>query len=205
MRHILANIFTYSLIAALVIGAGLFAWARNAQLVFAHERDVEPVVLGAERPATEADWFAFGRHTYLVNCQNCHTADGSGRGMYPPIQQMTAHLAAEGGRDYLVNLALYGLYTGTYGAPMPPMPELSDAEIAAVTNYMLVQFAAEGEGPEASQLYLAPQVAALRGQQLNEWGVAALRPAIPTAEELGRGVQVHLTTDRPAVPEGTDE
>ena len=207
MRHILANVFTYVLVIALVLGSVLFAWARSEQLVVAHAADVEPAVLVAEgAPPTAADWFAFGRHTYRVNCQNCHTVDGSGRGMYPPVQRMTAHLDAAGGRDYLINLVLYGLYTGTYGAPMPPMPELSDAEIAAVTNYMLVQFAAEGQAPDTAQLYLAREVAALRGQSFNEWQLAERRPDVPSARELGRGVRPPVVTDEPAaVPEGKEE
>ena len=86
-----------------------------------------------------------------------------GRGMYPPIQRMSAHLGAGGGRDYLVNLVLYGLYTGTYGAPMPPMPELSDAEVAAVNNYLLTQFAAAGSAPDTGRLYLPREVGQLAG------------------------------------------
>ena len=205
MRHVLANIFTYLLIFALVAGAALFAWARSAQLVIARERQVEPPVLTGDVAPPAADWFAFGRYTYQVNCQNCHTMDGSGRGMYPPVQGLTAHLAAEGGRDYLLELTLYGLYTGTYGAPMPPMPELSDAEVAAVTNYLLVQFAAEGAAPDSSRLYLTREVTALRDQELSEWDVANHRPDVPSARDLGRGIKVNLKTDAPAVPEGKDE
>ncbi|PPK87863.1 cbb3-type cytochrome c oxidase subunit III [Neolewinella xylanilytica] len=205
MRHILANVFTYVLVIGLILGAMGFAWVRSAQLVIAHEGDVEPRVLFDGPDPTAADWLAFGERTYRVNCQNCHTVDGSGRGMYPPIQRMAVHLTADGGRDYLVNLTLYGLYTGTYGAPMPPMPELSDAEIAAVTNYILVHFAGEGNAPDASRWYFPREVATLRGQRLSEWDVADSRPAIPSARDLGRGVKVNITTDAPAVPEGEDE
>jgi hypothetical protein len=125
--------------------------------------------------------------------------------MYPPVQNQTAHLEAEGGRGYLIDVALYGLYTGEYGAPMPPMPELSDAEIAAVTNYVLVQFAVPRAAPDSARLYVPSDVAARRGRSLSEWDVAAMRPSVPTAETLGRGVRVPLETDTPAVPEGKDE
>ena len=205
MRHILANVFTYVLVIGLILSAVGFAWLRSEQLVIAREGDVEPRGLTTDKPATDREWLAFGERTYRVNCQNCHTVDGSGRGMYPPIQRMTAHLDAEGGRDYLLNVTLYGLYTGTYGAPMPPMPELSDAEVAAVTNYVLVRFAADGEAPDAARWYLPREVASLRGRSFSEWDMAATRPPIASAEELGRGVRPAVGTDAPAVPEGEDE
>lgn len=204
MRHVLANLVTYALAFGLVLGAALFAWARSGQLVIATEADVEPSETLPVESVTAFAWRDFGENVYAANCQNCHTVDGSGRGMYPPIQNMTAHLAAQGGRGYLVDVALYGLYTEEYGAPMPPMPELSDAEIAAVTNYVLVQFAVAGSAPDTSRLYVPADVAERRGRTLSEWGVAATRPAVPTAEALGQGIQVPLETDAPAVPEGTD-
>jgi mono/diheme cytochrome c family protein len=205
MRHLVANLATYALALGLAVGAALFAWGRSAQLVIATEADVEPAQTIEVTSASVFSWRAFGARVYLANCQNCHTADGSGRGMYPPVQNQAAHLRAEGGRGYLVDAVLYGLYTGTYGAPMPPMPELSDAEIAAVTNYVLVQFAARGTAPDTSQLYLPSDVAERRGRGLSEWDVAETRPSVPSAEELGRGVRVPLEPDVPAVPPGNDE
>lgn len=204
MRHLVANIATYALVAGLALGAALFAWARSAQLVIATEADVEPSETVEITDLTAFDWRDFGERVYVANCQNCHTVDGSGRGMYPPIQNQAAHLRAEGGRGYLLDVALYGLYTGAYGAPMPPMPELSDAEVAAVTNYVLTRFSAAGTAPPATRLYIPREVAARRGRGLSERDVAATRPPLPSAEALGRGVRVPLDTDAPAVPEGTD-
>ena len=205
MRHVLANIFTYLLIVTLIAGAVVFAWARSAQLVIARETEVEPLAFAEANREREADWLPFGKKTYVANCQNCHTADGSGWGMYPPVQGMAAHLQAEGGREYLIALTLNGLYTGTYGAPMPPMPELSDAEIAAVTNYLLTAFAAEGQSPGASDLYRPEEVANLRGQTYTEWEMGDRRPGMPSARELGKGVRVAKDPGPSAVPEGKDE
>lgn len=205
MRHVLANLTTYALAVGLALGAALFAWARSEQLVIATEADVEPAETVPPASVTAFAWRDFGEGVYLANCQNCHTVDGSGRGMYPPVQNLTAHLGAEGGRGYLLDAVLYGLYTGEYGAPMPPMPELSDAEVAAVTNYVLVQFAVAGTAPDTSRLVLPADVAERRGRALSERDVARTRPAgVPTAEALGRGVRVPLETDAPAVPEGDD-
>ena len=201
MRHLIANLATVTLVAGLVIGAGAFGWARSAQLVVATEADVELAEV-IPRGAAAFAWREFGEATYLRNCQNCHTADGSGRGMYPPVQGQTAHLEAEGGRGYLIDVVLYGLYTGDYGAPMPPMPELSDAEIAAVTNYLLVQFDRTGTAPP--RLFVPSDVTPRRGRDLSERDVARSRPAIPSARALGRDVRVDLEADSPAVPSGRD-
>ena len=205
MRHLLANIVTYALVTGLVLLSVLFAWMRSEQFVLTKRIHLEPHQTIPITDATPFDWLGFGEEVYRANCQNCHTVDGSGRGMYPPIQNMSAHLGAAGGRDYLLDLTLYGLYTGAYGAPMPPMPELSDAQIAAVTNYMLTQFAAEDRMPATDELYLPAAVTKRRGQDLSERAVARRRPNVPSATELGRGTIVPIGTDAPAVPEGTDQ
>ena len=105
--------------------------------------------------------------------------------MYPPVRNLAVHLDAEGGRGYLIDLVLHGLYTGEYGAPMPPMPELSDAEIAAATNYTLVAFARDVEPPGAGRLYASGEVTARRGRELGEREVARTRPSVPSAAALG--------------------
>ena len=205
MRHLLAHLFTYALVAALIIGSLLFAWMRSEQLVVAREADVEPEEFLESIEPTAADWLAFGKRTYRANCQNCHTVDGSGRSMYPPVQRMAAHLDAPGGREYLIDLNLHGVYTGTYGAPMPPMPELSNVEIAAATNYIMTAFAPPGGAPDTTRWFRAGDVQARRGRTLSEWEVAASRPRIASARELGRGVRPEISTDAPAVPEGKEE
>ena len=187
MRHVYANAVTAALAVGLALFAALFAWARSEQLVIATEIEVEPASVAAVSGAGEADfdWAAFGESVYVANCRNCHVGNGAGRGMYPPVRNLAVHLDAEGGRGYLIDLALHGLYTGEYGAPMPPMPELSDAEIAAVTNYTLVAFATDVAAPDPARLYRPEEVAARRGRDLGERDVAATRPAVPSAAALG--------------------
>ena len=188
MRHLYADAVTWALAVGLAAFALLFAWARSAQLVIATETDVEPAWARAA-PAADGvdgvDMAAFGEAVYVANCRNCHAADGAGRGTYPPVRDLAAHLDAEGGRGYLIDLTLHGLYTGGYGAPMPPMPELSDAEIAAATNHVLVAFATGVAAPAPGRLYAPGEVRARRGRELDEREVARTRPAIPSAEALG--------------------
>lgn len=182
MRHVLANLAVYILATLLVVLAGLFAWARSAQLVLTDERAVEPVVFEGQVVRGE-DAVAFGERVYVANCQICHGADGQGLDVYPPLVGQEAVYRAEGGPEYLVRLTLYGLYTGMHSAPMPPMPNLSDAQVAAVYAFALERFAREplgGDGPP-----LTPSdVARERGQRWRERDVAPMRPAVPAPAVL---------------------
>lgn len=74
------------------------------------------------------------RLLYLLHCQGCHLADGSGRaGEVPSLAGSLARFAAvPGGRAYLVQVP------GSAFAP------IGDAELAAVLNWMLAVFAPAG-------------------------------------------------------------
>ena len=73
---------------------------------------------------------------YQLHCQGCHLADGSGRpGEVPSFAAGLARfLSLDGGRAYLVQVP------GSAQAP------LSDAELAAVLNWMVARF---GPAPAA--------------------------------------------------------
>jgi mono/diheme cytochrome c family protein len=67
---------------------------------------------------------------YMLHCMGCHLPDGSGGPPdVPDLRgEMGRLLAVEGGREYLVQVP---------GASQAP---ISDAELAAVVNYMLQTF-----------------------------------------------------------------
>lgn len=67
---------------------------------------------------------------YMLHCMGCHLPDGSGGPPdVPDLRgEMGRLLAVEGGREYLVQVP---------GASQAP---ISDAELAAVVNYMLETF-----------------------------------------------------------------
>lgn len=95
-----------------------------------------PPVAAAPRPAAGAD----GRTVFERNCASCHGADGRGRaGYYPPLAG-NPDLARDVAFPVLV--VLHGLagaieVGGTsYDAVMPAFDQLSDAEVAAVVNYV---------------------------------------------------------------------
>ena len=66
---------------------------------------------------------------YLLHCQGCHLADGTGRpGAVPSLLGVARFAALPEGRAYLV------------GVPGSAQAPLSDAELAAVLNWMLATF-----------------------------------------------------------------
>lgn len=69
---------------------------------------------------------------YMLHCQGCHLADATGREPYVPnmVNQLGRFLAVPGGRAYLVQVP------GTAHSP------LSDAEVAALLNWLVQAFSA---------------------------------------------------------------
>lgn len=170
MRHFLANIITYTIAGLLFVGAAGFAWMRSAQLALTTEATVlaqfEPM------PVAEFRWYELGEQSYARNCSNCHRSDGQGWDQYPPLPPAAALFAVPGGRDYLIDLHLYGLTSDRWGAPMPPMRHIRDVELAAVLNYVLTTFGVVDE----AELYVPADIAARRGQPLSPRDVNRRRP-----------------------------
>jgi mono/diheme cytochrome c family protein len=187
MRHVFANIAVYVLAVGLLAGAALFAWVRSEQLIISSERasELQDYVVAAS--PDQFDWEAFGERVYVANCQNCHGSRGTGRFEYPPLHGQGAVVAAERGREYLMRVMLYGLWTGAHDAPMPPMPNLTDAQIAAVNNYVLTYFDDPGRYDPEVRLYIPSEVAAQRGLGLSERDMGRQRPAVPLPAALAEG------------------
>jgi mono/diheme cytochrome c family protein len=174
MRHFLANIATYSIAIFLLIGAGVFAWVRSAQVTIT----TESAVLAQYQPEQGAifRWHALGAGSYERNCMNCHLADGTGWDQYPGLGHTGELYTAEGGRDFVIDLHLYGLASPRWRAPMPPMGHLRDVEMAAVINYVLSNFGNQQHvGDE--ELLRPEDVAARRGLDLSPSDVNRQRPA----------------------------
>jgi len=135
----------------------------------------------ADGEAAGAASVELGEQVYASNCVACHQANGQGlAGVFPPLSGHAADLyAAEGGREYLVNVLLYGLMGaiqvegGAYSGVMPAWSQLTDEQIAAVLNYVLASWDNAGEVEDLP--YAAADVAALRGQGLTPDQVLGLR------------------------------
>jgi len=127
---------------------------------------------------------AAGESVYGANCSSCHQTTGEGLpGAFPPLAgHVPDILAAEGGRDYLVNVLLYGLQGeiqmggGTYNSVMPGWQQLSDQELADVLTY--ISTAWENTPPEGFQLFSADEVADQRDAGLSPQQVYELRQAL---------------------------
>jgi len=138
---------------------------------------------GASAPAAtpaQATAAASGAAIYS-NCVGCHQANGAGvPGVFPPLAgHIPQILAAKGGREWLIQVMLYGLQgaisiKGTsYNGLMPAYPHLSDAEIAAVLNHIATQW---GNALPAGQgAFTEAEVKAQRGKNLSAQQVLAAR------------------------------
>lgn len=102
---------------------------------------------------------------YALHCRGCHLADGSETpGRVPALAgSMGRFLRVPGGRAYLVRVP---------GAAQSP---LADAPLAALLNWMLVEFSSE-EMPADFTPYTAKEVARYRSEPLVE--VEAARRAL---------------------------
>lgn len=94
---------------------------------------------------------------YMMECQGCHLADGSGgTTSMPTLQDHVARfLGVPGGREYLVQV------------PGVALSSLSDEDTATVLNWMLAKFGPI-EWAQRYAPYTALEVAALRKQPLTE-------------------------------------
>lgn len=174
MRHFLGYIAIYIIALFLVSAAALFGWVRSAQIVVTDEA----TLLERFGPAAEQEfvWQRLGEEGYLRNCANCHGAEGQGWDQYPGLSGIGLQFLAPGGRDYVVDLHLYGLTSKRRGAPMPPMGHISDIEMAALINHVLTHFGNEQILGEQTELYTPKDIGRRRGQDLSPAAVNARRP-----------------------------
>lgn len=127
-----------------------------------------------------------GEGVYTANCASCHQANGQGLpGAFPPLAGHVPDLAlAEGGRDYLVQLLLYGLQGEVgvegqaYNGVMPAWPQLSDEQIAGVLNYTLSAWDNLERMPEDYPAFTPDDVAAQRDAGLSPADVYERRQAL---------------------------
>ena len=138
----------------------------------------------SEPAAEAAAWDEeMGAQAFTSTCSACHQANGQGiPGAFPPLAGHTAEIYDAGGREYLVQVVLFGLQ-GTitvdgmaYAGVMPPWANLSDAQIANALNHTLTAWS---DAPADFAPILPEEVAALRGAGLTANDVYAAR------QELG--------------------
>ena len=163
--------------------------AEAAQEDGAQEDDAPADEAAPEAPAEEAQaatWDeALGEEVYGVNCASCHQPAGQGiPGAFPPLAEHMPDLyAAEGGRDYLIDVMLYGLQGqitvdgAPYNGVMPAWPQLSNEQIAAVLNHELTSWG-NRDLLEDFQPLTPAEVEEQRGQGLTAQQVLEQREAL---------------------------
>lgn len=122
--------------------------AAGAVLLFA--LTAIPVARGSETLSPERlDW--------MLNCQGCHLADGSGSpGLVPPVKNFASRfLDVGGGREFLVQVP---------GVATSP---LTDKAIARLMNWMLREFDPD-HLPHDFRPYTEAEIARLRKNPLRE-------------------------------------
>lgn len=108
------------------------------------------------------------RVNYILRCQGCHLADGSGTTDKVPAlkNEVGRFLQVAGGREYLIQVP------GTSQSP------LSDAETADVLNFILENFS-QDQLPADFVAYTGEEVASIRGEPLAN--VSAVRESLVAA------------------------
>lgn len=146
------------------------------------ETDEAPIMA----QAASFDWQELGEKTYAGICSSCHQPTGAGiPSAFPPLAGHMPNLYnAEGGREYLINVVLYGLQgeidvDGTsYNSVMTSWASLSDEEIAATLNHELSSWGNDALVNDFSPI-MPEEIAAERDKGLAMSDMLELRPELP--------------------------
>ena len=103
-------------------------------------------------------WFETGQRVYVSDCADCHASREPGRTVPRALQASVEKiLTTETGREDLINVLLHG--RGITRRRHPAFDELSNAELAAVLNFMQV---GARDTPPPGEPYTPEQIAVLR-------------------------------------------
>ena len=131
------------------------------------------------------DWQELGTTIYTGNCSSCHQPNGEGIvGAFPPLAgHMPELLQAEDGREYLINVLLYGLQGEinvegqTYNGVMTAWASLGDEQIAAVLNHESTSWG-NADALSTFEPFQPGEIAAQRGLGLSSTDVYELRQTL---------------------------
>ncbi|MBQ0934111.1 c-type cytochrome [Ideonella paludis] len=131
------------------------------------------IVLRPDAPAV-APLQGGARSIYVLHCAGCHGMDASGSalGRVPDMRRVGDFLQLPGGREFIVKVP------GVMGSG------LDDAQVAAVTNWVLATLAAPSQ-PPGHRAYTADEIQQARASPLLD--VAAERQRL-VSEARRRGV-----------------
>jgi len=145
-----------------------------------------PVVIAQATPITEADT-SVGENIFNTNCMACHQTSGQGiPGAFPPLaDHLPDVLSLEGGREFVIDVVLYGLQGAinvngmAYNSVMTPWATMFDDEqLASVLNYAATAWGNAAALPDGFAAFTAQDVAAQRATALTADEVYAKRQAL---------------------------
>jgi mono/diheme cytochrome c family protein len=136
----------------------------------------------------EAAQYEDGAAVFSASCSVCHGARGAGTpGIAPPLLANPARYATlPEGRRQLALTVLYGMFGDItveqkhYNFKMPEFPQLEDARLAAVLNYVVFELAHAESGVKPIE---ASEIAAERSKGLD--GSAVREHRMQLIEALG--------------------
>lgn len=125
-----------------------------------------------------------GADLYAQSCAGCHMPGGEGQ--EERIPALAGHIPAlynaEGGRDYLMNVVMWGLsgeitvLGETFDRSMPPRFTLADAELAAILNHITTSWDNDAMVEGEFMPFEADELSAVR-RTSRDWALQ-FRPAI---------------------------
>jgi mono/diheme cytochrome c family protein len=166
-------VFTVALV--LIAAAALFGWLRSegVGVAIGPQATLEHVAGHAETDEDRA-WLEPAVEIWEARCAGCHAELG----------YLSDVAAADGGRDYLIDLMLYGIdgevtiEGETVALRHRPFADtFDDEEHAALLNFMVTSWGNEEALPGDFDLYAPEEIAEQRGRDLTQEEVVDLRPA----------------------------
>jgi len=163
---------------------GLALWAVLLAILASSACDSREAAESEREAAIEASSYPTGAAFYERQCASCHQIDGSGHGRaFPPLADHVPQLLlAEGGRDYLIQLTLYGLggdievLGQQYGGVMPGFRRMSDEQIAQLLNHVVHAWGGDEQLPEDFEPFEPAEVERQRENRLTPVEVWENRP-----------------------------
>lgn len=158
------------------LGASLLALLTLASALMA-------VVVAQGSPPEGAD-VRLGQAVYVANCAGCHQLSGEGvRAAVPPLAGSVPELLAEGpGREYLLHAVVHGMngkltVSGrVFNGVMPSWRHLSDAQLAAVLNYVAYDWGNVEQLPRSFSAFTPFEIASTRTDFVAPRAVSDMRP-----------------------------